>query len=89
MRRRGRLRPRSGALTLKPDTRDGHFAILDENGDTVGAGVARASETVPGYVTLVVLECERTFGPCVRVPSDWLMELGTIDVRYGRAVRRA
>ena len=65
-------------LTIKPDTREGHFAILDEKGDAVGAGVARPSSIV-GYVTLVVL---RSGGPldgaAFRVPADWITELGKI-----------
>lgn len=67
-----------GPLTIRPDTRDGHFAILDENGDPVGAGHAFASSTVPGMVTLVVLDCDRKFGTVIRVPADWVSELGDV-----------
>ena len=72
-----RRRSHSGTLTVKPDTLDGHFAILDENGDAVGAGIARPSSVV-GYVTLVVLKSERPLGSALRVPADWIAELGRV-----------
>lgn len=65
---------RDGAITIKPDTRDGYFALLNDRGDPVGAGIARPSSVV-GYVTLVVLSPDSPVGPVLRVPADWIAEL--------------
>lgn len=65
------------AIMIKPDTRDGFFAILDDRGDPVGAGIARPSSVV-GYVTLVVLSPNAPF-PALRVPADWISMLSEIS----------
>ena len=74
---------RAGApYTIKPDTREGHFILLDSNGDPVGAGVARPSKTIPGYVTLVPLgdRGHPVFLPVLRVPADWFEALSKVPV---------
>lgn len=65
-------------LTLKPDTTSGRVVLLNGEGDVVGAGVARASKTVPGYVTVVAVAhledgSRRTIA--LRVPGCWEDEM--------------
>lgn len=66
-------------ITIKPDTRQGHFALLSPEGDPIGAGIARPSVSVPGYVSLVITHAPpglelRAF----RVPADWVAELAPL-----------
>jgi hypothetical protein len=65
-------------LTVKPDTRAGDLILLNDKGDPVGTGIARASLALPGYVTLILVE-EKPDGKkeswAFRVPANWPAEL--------------
>lgn len=72
-------------LSLKPDLADGTVAILGPNGDPVGVAVARASRTIPGYVTLV---SDTPLGYAIRVPADWAEALAALPEPTGLHVWR-
>lgn len=66
-------------LTIKPDLPDGHCALQDDDGNVVGLVVARASDTIPGYVTLI---SDQPLGHAIRIPAEWARELERVrDVR--------
>lgn len=62
------------ALTLVPH-RDGSFQLVNEDGNDEGHGMARASKSVPGYVTIVISLDDFHSLPALRVPADWLLAL--------------
>lgn len=69
-------------LTIKPDTRAGGLILLNEDGDPVGIGIARASRNLPGYVTVVATEDKpdgTKFTYALRLPCDWLCELARLE----------
>lgn len=59
-------------ITLKPDLTDGTVALLNEHGDPVGVARARASRTIPGYVTIIA---DSQLGYAIRIPADWAVAL--------------
>lgn len=73
-------------LTIKPETRAGEVALLNNEGELVGTGCARASRRLPGYVSIICVE-DHTDGTktsfAVRVPANWWAELDQIRNQEG------
>lgn len=68
-------------ITVKPDTLEGGLILLNDDGDPIGIGFARASQLLPGYVSLV-LSVDHPDGMrtsfALRVPASWLTELDNL-----------
>lgn len=68
-------------LTIVPLARSGELLLMDDKGNRVGEGFARASYAQPGYVTIIAVEelpDGKKISHAFRVPADWLLELSLL-----------